>query len=239
MSCHIPPFDRQEVRKAIKYGINKTELARDTFDLRYIRVVTDNYIPSRLPRFPPIYDEEGFNLVEAEQTLRKAGFAEDNEFPTLTLLIESPRTDLKVRIHRAIRKQLEPLGIRLRLHYYRSLEEVKEFEDPFLIFIGKVMDFPDPEDIIRPFFFSKSLFNVFGYADPEMDDLMLKAEVESSWTKRIKLFRQIEEILHQDVPSLPLFFHQNRISMQPWVRGVEVPPLGFYYLDVKKIWLDR
>ena len=76
-------------------------------------------------------------------------------------------------------------------HYFRSLEEVKEFEDPYLIFIGRVMDFPDPEDIIRPFFFSKSVFNVFGYSNPEMDDLLLEAEVESSWTKRIKLFHQI------------------------------------------------
>ncbi len=239
MSCHIPPFDRQEVRKAIKYGIDKTELARDTFDLRYIRLVTHNYIPSRLERFPPIYDKEGFNLVEAEQMLREAGFTEDNEFPPLTLLVESPRTDLKVRIYRALRNQLERLGIRLRLHYFRSLEEAKEFKDPFLIFLGKVMDFPDPEDIIRPFFFSKSLFNVFGYSNPEMDDLLLKAEVESSWTKRINLFHQIEKILHRDVPSLPLFSHQNRVALQPYVRGVEVPPMGFYYLDVRKIWLDK
>ncbi len=239
MSCHIPPFDRQIVRKAIKYGIDKRELARDTFDLRYIRVVTDNYIPSRLTRFYPKYDTERPDRLKAIQTLREAGFTEDNEFPALTLLIEEPRTDLKIEIHSALSRQLEPLGIRLRLRYYRSLDEVKEFEDPYLIFIGRVMDFPDPEDIIRPFFFSKSVFNVFGYTNPEMDRLLLEAEVESSWTKRIKLFHQIEEILFEDVPSLPLFSHQNRVAMQPWVRGVEVPPLGFYYLDVKKIWLDK
>jgi ABC-type transport system substrate-binding protein len=226
------------VRKAIKYGIDKRELARDTFDLRYIREVTDNYIPSRLTRFYPKYDDEGFDRLKAIKTLQEAGFTEDNEFPTLTLLIELPRTDLKIKIHRALSNQLEPFGIRLRLRYYRSLEEVKEFEDPYLIFIGRVMDFPDPEDIIRPFFFSKSVFNVFGYSNPEMDDLLLEAEVES-WTKRIKLFRQIEQILFQDVPSLPLFFHQNRVAMQPYVRGVEVPPLGFYYLDTKNIWLDK
>lgn len=239
MSCHIPPFDRQIVRKAIKYYIDKRELARDTFDLRYIREVTDNYIPYRLARFYPKYDMERPDRSKAIQTLREAGFTEDNEFPALTLLIEEPRTDLKIRIHRALSKQLEPLGIRLRLHYYRSLGDVKEFEDPYLIFIGRVMDFPDPEDIIRPFFFSKSVFNVFGYSNPELDRILLEAEVESSWTKRIKLFQQIEQILFEDVPSLPLFSHQNRVAMQPWVRGVEVPPLGFYYLDVKKIWLDR
>ncbi|MGD8535463.1 MAG: ABC transporter substrate-binding protein [Candidatus Aminicenantes bacterium] len=239
MSCHIPPFDRQIVRKAIKYGIDKGELVRDTFDLRYIREVTDNYIPVRLPRFPPIYDKVSFDRLMAIQTLREAGFTEDNEFPALTLLIEEPRTERKRKIHEALSKQLEPLGIGLRLRYYESLDEVKEFKNPYLIFIGRVMDFPDPENIIRPFFYSKSVFNAFGYENPELDRLLSEAEVESSWTKRIKLFHQIEKIILEDVPSVPLFSHQNRIAMQPYVRGVEVPPLGFYYLDAKKIWLDK
>jgi ABC-type transport system substrate-binding protein len=238
MSCHIPPLNRQIVRKAIKYCIDKRELARDTFDWRFIREVTDNYIPYRLIGFYPKYDKVSSDRLMAIQTLREAGFTEENEFPVLTLLIEEPRTDLKIKIHRALSKQLEFLGIRLRLRYYRSLDEVKRFRNPYLIFIGRVMDFPDPEDIIRPFFFSKSVFNVCGYSNPEMDRLLLEAEVEG-WTKRIKLFHQIEEILFQDIPSLPLFSHQNRVAMQPWVRGVEVPPLGFYYLDVKKIWLDK
>lgn len=101
------------------------------------------------------------------------------------------------------------------------------------------MTFPDPEDIIRPFFFSRSVFNVFGYANPELDRLLLEAEVEPSWTKRNKLFSQIEQILFDDVPSIPLFSHQNRIVMQPYVKGVEIPSLGFYYLDTSKIWLDK
>jgi len=214
-------------------------LARDTFDLRYVRDVSNNYIPPRLPRFFPREDAEGANPLKAKQLLLEAGFSEENEFPTLNLLIELPRTDLKFKIYRALRKQLDPLGIKLRLNYFNSLEEIKRFDDPYLIFLGRVMNFPDPEDIIRPLFFSKSVFNVFGYNNPELDELLHKAEVESSWTKRINFFHQIEQILIKDVPCLPLFSHQNRVAMQPHVRGVEVPPLGFYYLDARKIWLDK
>lgn len=101
------------------------------------------------------------------------------------------------------------------------------------------MNFPDPEGVIRPLFFSESILNVFNYANPELDKLLQKAEIERSWTKRIKLFHKIEQILSSDVPALPLFSHQNRVAMQPHVRGVQVPPLGFYYLDAKKIWLDK
>ncbi|TEU07609.1 MAG: ABC transporter substrate-binding protein [Candidatus Aminicenantes bacterium] len=238
MSCHIPPLDRQIVRKAIFFGLDKREFARDTFDLRYHREVTNTYIPSRLQGFFP-RDDETFNLDEAKQMLQEAGFTDENEFPTLTLFIELPETDLKLRIFRALRKQLEPLGIKLKLNYHRSLEEIKEHENPYLVFIGRVMDFPDPEDIIRPFFFSRSVFNVFGYANLELDRLLLEAEVEPSWTKRNRLFRQIEQVLFDDVPSIPLFSHQNRVVMQAYVKGVEIPPLGFYYLNTGKIWLDK
>lgn len=131
------------------------------------------------------------------------------------------------------------MGIKLRLNYYDSLKEIRSFKKPYLVFIGRVMSFPDPEDIIRPLFFSKSIFNVFNYACPELDRLLQEAEIERSWTRRIDLFHQIEKILFRDVPALPLFSHQNTVAMQAYIRGVEVPSLGFYYLDAKKIWIDK
>ena len=238
MSCHIPPLDRRIVRRAISYGLDKREFARDTFDLRYNREVTNTHIPSRLQGFFP-RDDETFDLDSAKQMLQEAGFTDENEFPTLTFFMEFPEADLKFKIYRALRKQLEPLGIRLRLNYYKSLEEIKEHENPYLVFIGRAMTFPDPEDIIRPLFFSQSVFNVLGYANLELDRLLLEAEVEPSWTKRNRLFRQIEQVLFGDVPSIPLFSHQNRVVMQAYVKGVEIPPLGFYYLNTGKIWLDK
>lgn len=239
MSCHIPPLNRAIVRKAILHSLNKREIARDIFDMKYVRKVMNNYIPSRLPGFFPRDDEESYNLEKAKQMLQDAGFSTEEEFPPLTLLIDLPRTEMKFKIYRALRKQLDALGIKLRLNYYRSLKEIKSYNRPYLVFTGRVMSFPDPEDIIRPLFFSKSIFNIFNYVNPELDKLLQEAEIERSWTKRINLFHQIEKILISDVPALPLFSHQNRVAMQPYVRGVEVPSLGFYYLDARKIWLDK
>ena len=101
------------------------------------------------------------------------------------------------------------------------------------------MSFPDPEDMVRPLFHSKSIFNVFEYVNTNLDRLLQMAEVERSWKKRINLFHKIEELLFADIPAIPLFSHQNRVAIQPYVRGVEYPSLGFYYLDAKKIWLDK
>jgi ABC-type transport system substrate-binding protein len=239
MSCNIPPLGRTIVRQAILHSLDKSEIARDIFDMKYVRQVMNNYIPSRLPGFFPRDDEGGYDPEKAKLMLQEAGFSSEKKFPPLTLFIDMPRTEMKLKFYRALRKQLGALGIKLRLNYYRSLKEIKSYNKPYLVYTGRVMSFPDPEDIIRPLFFSKSIFNVFSYANPELDRLLQEAEVERSWTKRINLFHKIEHILVTDVPAIPLFSHQNRVAMQPYVRGVEVPSLGFYYLNTRKIWLDK
>ena len=93
--------------------------------------------------------------------------------------------------------------------------------------------------MIRPLFFSKSEFNLFGYSNSVLDNLLEKSETEKSWSRRIDLFHQMEKILLSDLPAIPLYSQQNRIAMQPYVRGVEVPPLGLYYLEARKIWLNK
>lgn len=239
MSCHIPPLDKPLVRKAISRMIDKREIVRTAYEIRALKQVINNFIPSKLPGFFPSEDKRSRDLDTASKLLQQAGYSSYEMIPCLTLFLDLPKTDLKTRISREIKKQLKVSGIELKIDYYRSPQEIRESRKPYLIMVGRLMNFPDPEDIIRPLFFSSSLSNLFGYQNPALDSLLLKAEVEKSWTKRINLFHRMEEILSADMPAIPLFSQQNRVAMQPYVRGVEVPPLGMYYLKANKIWLYK
>jgi ABC-type transport system substrate-binding protein len=239
MSCQNSPLNRVSVRKAISHGFDKLAIVEAARDVKYLRAPTDNYIPSHLPGFFPPHEGEPFSLEKAKEMLQREGFSTEEQFPRVTVYFELPRTDEKHKIYRELRDQLRNLGIDSRLDFYDSPEELIRNRDPFLIFIERKMSFPDPEDMVRPLFFSESIFNVFGYANSNLDRLLQMAEVERSWKKRINLFHKIEELLFVDVPAIPLFSHQNRVAVQSYVRGVEYPSLGFYYLDAKKIWLDK
>ncbi|NIM90881.1 MAG: hypothetical protein GTO17_08030 [Candidatus Aminicenantes bacterium] len=239
MSCHIPPLDQKIIRKAIFHGLNKREVLLAGFDIRYMPMTTKSFIPAKLHGFFPVDDEEGYVPEKAKEMLQQAGFTDEHRFPTLTLFMESPRAEVKFRVYRELRRKLDALGIRLRMRYFRDLEEIKRFERPYLVFMERNMNFPDPEDIIRPLFFSNSIFNVFGYSNPELDRLLEETDSERSWTRRIKLFHRIEQSLFSDVPAIPLFSNQQRIAVQPYVRGVKVHPLGFYYLETRKIWFEK
>ncbi len=239
LSCRTPPLNRVSVRKALSLGFNKQALVEAAKDIKYLRLATDSYIPSSLPGFFPPHEGEPYNLEKAKDMLQREGFSSDDRFPRVTLYFEWPRTDEKHRIYRELRGQLRDMDIDSRVHYYKSPEELQTTKDPYMVFVERNMSFPDPEDMIRPLFHSQSIFNVFGYANSNFDRLLQEAEVERSWKKRINLFHKIEDMLLIDVPAIPLFSHQNRVAVQPYVRGIEYPSLGFYYLDAKKIWLDK
>ena len=239
MSCQISPLNRAAVRKAISYGFDKQAIVKEARDIKYLRAPTDNYIPSHLPGFFPPHEGESYSLAKAKEMLQREGFSVEDRFPRVTVYFDLPRTDEKRKIYRELRDQLRDMGIDSRLDFYDSPEELERSGNPYLIFVERMMSFPDPEDMVRPLFFSKSIFNVFEYSNSNLDRLLQMAEVERSWKKRINLFHKIEELLFADVPAIPLFSHQNRVAVQPYVRGIEYPSLGFYYLDAKKIWLDK
>jgi len=108
-------------------------------------------------------------------------------------------------------------------------------------FHAYTMDFPDPENIIDPLYRSNSAVNALNsrYANPRLDALLGQSEVETSWERRTGLFREIEKILSEEMPAVPLFSERIRIAIQPQVRGLELPATGFIFLDVKNIWLGN
>ena len=239
MSCHIPPLDDPAVRRAIQAGIDKQAVVDAVQEVRYLKKVTNKFIPSRIPGFFSIDETSTFNREEAVRLLEEAGYRTAKEFPELVLYMDFPRTDFKHKFSRELREQLDVLGIKVDVNYFRSPESVKESKTPYLIFTQKIMGMPDPDDMIRPLFSSSSDSHLFGYVNSEVEELLRAGEVEKSLSKRIRIFRQIEKILASEVPAIPLYSQQNRVAMQSRVQGVAVPPLGMYYLDTRKIWLRR
>ena len=241
MNCRIPPLDRLPVRKALAFGIDKEKLAKVISENEIVRRVTNNYIPPRLPGFFPLDEAQSYDLDKARRILEEQGFSPERQFPELTLFLPSPRNDPHLRFARELENQLEPLGISLDVRYYRSLEEIKDFQRPFLVQLTWAMDFPDAENVIRGVFSSSSTVNriCLGYNNPGLDGLLAASDVERSRVRRIDLFRKIEKILGEDLPSIPLYSDEERLAVQSYVRGVKIPALGFQYMDAKDIWLVK
>jgi ABC-type transport system substrate-binding protein len=240
MSCHIPPLDRPEVRRALALGINKARLAAVAATPSSVPQVTENYIPPLLPGFFPKDVSQGYEPDTARMLLARL-LPESGGRLTMTFVLPLPKRDVYPGLIRELERQLNALGIGLDVKYIKSAEDIHAIRVPYLKFLEWAMDFPDPENIVLPLFASRSPANQLNshYANPRLDALLEQSEVEASWEKRTGLFREMEQILFEDVPSIPLYTERIRIALLPSVHGAKLPALGFFFLDTKDIWLEE
>jgi ABC-type transport system substrate-binding protein len=240
-SCDIPPLDRPEIRKALALGLDRARLAAacDTPDT--IHQVMDNYIPPLLPGFfprtaGPFTDPDTAKLL-LDRLLPEGG----RKALKLTFLCDAPKTSESAGFARELERELGALEIRLEVKYLRRPEDARTVHAPYVKFLAHTMDFPDPENIIAPLYGSGSAVNALNsrFANSRLDGLLEQSEVETSWERRTDLFREIEKVLYEEVPAVPLFSERIRIAIQPTVRGLQLPAMGFIFLDVKDIWLGN
>ncbi len=240
LSCHIPPLDRPEVRSALALGLDKNRLAQACDTPATLHQVMDNYIPPLLPGFFPKAAGTFTDADTAKLLLDRLLPEDGRKDLTLTLLFTAPKSEGSTRFARELERQLGALEIKLDVKYLRKPEDIRGVRGPYLKYLEYTMDFPDPENIILPLFHSRSVVNGLNsrYVNPRLDGLLEQSEVEPSWERRASLFREMEKILYEEVPAVPLFSERIRIALLPQVRGLRLPAMGFMFLDLKDIWLE-
>jgi ABC-type transport system substrate-binding protein len=239
MSCHLEPLNRPAVRQALSLGLDRRLLTKASFTSESVPEYTGTFIPAKLKGFFPAAGDLDYSPERARSILAANGFTADREFPTLAFYTSRANPALGNNAYRELQSEFEPLGISLAHREYKSLREVRSAREPYLVMVEWRLNFPDPMDILWPLFYSRSDTNVMGYTEKRVDEALEAAEVESSFSKRIDLFNRIENQLQRDLPAVPLFTNQRRMALQAYVKGVEVSPLGFFYLDLRNVWLDK
>jgi oligopeptide transport system substrate-binding protein len=98
------------------------------------------------------------------------------------------------------------------------------------------MDYPDAENVIQPLFGKTANLRWLTGEFPGDDfgRLLDAAGLEAGRSKRLQLFREMEQILRREVPGIPLFTIERRLAVQSNVRGLRVPPLGVPYIDLRE-----
>jgi peptide/nickel transport system substrate-binding protein len=103
---------------------------------------------------------------------------------------------------------------------------------------------PDPDPNIYEFYRSEEVWthNYARYKNPRVDQLLDEGRVMMDPKKRHRIYREVTEILFDEVPTIwtvlaPVFF-----TYRSYVRGFEVEPQGLFFSGKKgipMIWLDR
>jgi ABC-type transport system substrate-binding protein len=96
---------------------------------------------------------------------------------------------------------------------------------------------PDPDKNVYQFFQSKSPMNLVHFNNPEMDKLLEAGRATTDKAERLKIYRQVNNILAKDLPYLFLTYFENISLVNPAVKGIKSAPDGI--LRLYSAWKEK
>ncbi len=103
--------------------------------------------------------------------------------------------------------------------------------------IGWLADYPDPHNFVHPFMHSQGAFAAWQhYSNPEVDKLIDEGIRTINPDARKQIYYKLQEIYHEDVPSVPLYQPLGRHWERTWLHGWYYNPIypGVYFYPLWK-----
>lgn len=218
----------KEVRKALSMAIT-----RDTINQVAVPSKPKSayaFVPYGIPYADETDDfrtKVGNNLVTedveaAKQLLADAGYPNGEGLPTLQLIITNTKENKdKAQILQALWK--ENLGVNVDIVTFES----KVYWDEHaagnfdIAFDGWTGDYPDPNTNLSIFNKSRMEKECRWRSEEALryNDLLEEAATLADNNKRMELFVEMEQILMDEMPVMPIYFRNTMALVKPYVKG--------------------
>lgn len=237
-SAKLPdnPLLNKKIRLAINYGFDRAKM------LKYLRnnqgtPALWGIIPKGLPGFSEDGPSYSYNPDLARKLLMEAGYPDGKNLPELTLTTVSDYLDLC----EFIQHELAQVGIKIRI----DVDNAAPFRESLthsklqLFRNSWIADYPDAENYLSLFYspnFSPNGPNYTHFKNKTYDNLYEKAVAEPDESKRIQLYQQMNRIIEEEAPVIPLFYDMAVRFYPKNISGFHGNPLNLLKLKtVKKI----
>lgn len=228
------PVKIKAIRQAINYGFDRVKM------VKYLRgnlgtPATAGFIPPGLPSFDAdkVKGYE-YNPAKARQYLKEAGFPDGKGLPEISLHTTEQYLDLC----EFIQSQLAEVGIKIKIDVNKAAILAEGVASSEISFFRKswIADYPDAENFLSLFYssnFSPMGFNYTHYKNEIFDTLYTKARFELNDSARYSYYRQMDQLLMDDAPIVPLYYDQVVRLVKNNISGLSANPMNL--LSLKKV----
>ena len=230
------PLRFKEVRQAINYGFDRRKMIMYLYNSKGMPAES-GFIPAGLPSFDSAL-VKGFtyNPAKARELLKKAGFPDGEGLPEIKLLTIATYSDIAGFIAR----QLEEVGIRIQVEVVpKSLLLEQTAKSEALFFRGSwIADFPEAENYLSVFYSNNPAPpNYTRYNNPKFDALYEQAMVTENDSLRYKLYQQMDQLVIEDAPVVPLWYDEVIRLVSPKVQ--QFRPNGLNLLELRRTYFKK
>lgn len=226
------PLRIKAIRQAINYGFDRKKM------MLYLRnsigtAAESGFVPMGLPSFnPEIVKGYNYNPEKASALLQQAGFKSMKNVPEIKLLTIPIYADLGSYIAR----QLQDIGLNVKVEaVQKSLLLTQTSKSEALFFRGSwIADYPDAENYLSVFYGKNPAPpNYTRYNNPAFDVLYEQSTRETNDSLRYKLYQQMDQMLMNDAPVVPLWYDMVIHLVQPNVQGFK--PNALNWLELRSV----
>lgn len=230
------PLRLKAIRQAINYGIDRKKM------MLYLRnsigtAAESGFVPMGLPSFDTNRVKGySYNPQKALALLKQAGFQSMKDVPEIKLLTIPIYADLGSYIAR----QLEDIGLNVKVEaVQKSLLLTQTAKSEALFFRASwIADYPDAENYLSVFYGKNPAPpNYTRYHNPAYDALYEQSNKEPNDSLRYRLYQQMDQMLIDDAPVVPLWYDMVIHLVQPNVKGFH--PNSLNWLELRKVKLEE
>lgn len=217
-----PILKDRRVRRALAYGANRQGITDLLSNGK--QPVAHGTEPEKSPYYNPNVRKYNFDPKQAEKLLDEAGWKrpkpgaireKNGERLKLTLMTTSGNKS-REKVEQFLQSQWRNIGVDVEIHnqpakvfFSQTMHKRKYKHMAMYAWIKDPVSLSDT--IWRCDYIPKKSNgylgqNQTGFCDPKVDELFKKASQELDMKKRVKYAHQIEEILAEELPALPLYF---------------------------------
>lgn len=236
----IAPFDNLDARKAVAAMVDRPLITsrafKDQADPSYSLIPT-SFSEVSEPVFEEAYGDGNYDA--AKGYLAAAGFSESNPMPFEIWYpsASTPRSIAAQTIKQSIEQNLPGLvDVTVNTAEAATIfSQVANGIYPSVMF-NWYADYFDPENFVQPFLSCETGSEAtlceagesqsggsFYYSD-EANELVAQQNLESDPDARAAIFKQLQELMVEDVPYVPLWQVKDYVFTADTVSGVEIQP---------------
>ena len=141
-----------------------------------------------------------------------------------------------------LQQELRKIGVEIQIDLMptATLRQAKSSGKLEAFRASWIADYPDAENYLSLFYspnFSPTGPNYTHFYSKEFDSLYTHALTFSRIEKRIPLYQEMDDLIMENYPVIPLYYDQAIRFVQNDVKGLKMNPLNLLYL--KKVYKDR
>ncbi len=194
----LDKFKDVRVRQAISLAINRQEIIDLVYDGN---AKVTGFVPEAMGRWAIDFQAEELyqqNIEKAKQLMAEAGYADGFETTIAVGLLDDINATGEV-----LQKQLEQIGIKATIQNLESGQYVDAWKNrTHEMMVGRNGAGTDPNRAVAFFFSSTGSANVWGYSNPEVDELCNQGKVTVDEAEREAIYKEAQKLIVNDVPNL-------------------------------------